>query len=242
MKLSIIIPVYNEEKTVAQLLEKVAKISMPNIEKEVIIVDDGSTDATEKEISSMMQKFSGRNIHMKKLKHKKNLGKGTAIRTGLKFANGDYIIIQDADLEYDPKNIQELIKPIRANKSQVIYGTRLRRMPNLYRDERTLRFLLHYIGNKMLSLITSALFLTWITDMESGHKLFPRKALEKITLRARGFDFEPEITAKLLKNKYKIIEIPITTDPRGYKEGKKLQTFRDGFRALWTLIKYRFID
>mgnify|MGYP001607567106 FL=1 len=124
----------------------------------------------------------------------------------------------------------------------MVYGTRLKRMPNFSRDERNLRFLLHYIGNKFLSLITSILYGQWISDMETGYKLFPKSALDGIRLNSKGFDFEPEITAKLLKKGFKIQEVPITTNPRGYSEGKKLNTFKDGTIALFTLLKCRFID
>ena len=134
------------------------------------------------------------------------------------------------------------MKPILNGTSKVVYGTRLNRLPSFSREERTPQFLLHYLGNKFLSLLTSILYGQWITDMETCYKLFPRKAVENMKLNARGFEFEPEITAKLLKKGYKILEIPISTKPRGYDEGKKLNTFRDGTIALWSLLKYRFVD
>lgn len=140
------------------------------------------------------------------------------------------------------KDIEKLVKPILEGKSKVVYGTRLKRLPSFSKEERTPQFLLHYFGNKLLSLITSALYGQWITDMETCYKLFPRKAVENMKLNARGFEFEPEITAKLLKKGYKILEIPISTNPRGYDEGKKLSTLKDGPIALWSLIKYRFTD
>ncbi|MFH1832972.1 MAG: glycosyltransferase family 2 protein [Candidatus Levyibacteriota bacterium] len=238
MKLSIIIPVYNEEGTVAEILKRVTALNIPGVNKEVIITDDGSTDATASIISNLKSQIS----NLKIIYHKKNQGKGAAVRTGIKHASGDYILIQDADLEYNPKDIIRLLIPVKDKIAQVVYGTRLNRMPNFTRDEREPRFLLHYLGNKALSFITSLLYGQWITDMETCYKLFPKKSLEKIKLNSKSFDFEPEITAKLLKNGYKILEIPITTNPRGYKEGKKLNTFRDGSIALWTLMKYRFFD
>jgi dolichol-phosphate mannosyltransferase len=238
MKLSILIPVYNEEKTVALVLERVSKVIINGVEKEIIVIDDGSTDATASEISNAKHQLS----NIKKLKHKKNLGKGMAVRTGLQKATGDYIVIQDADLEYNPKDIAKLFKPIKEGKAQVVYGTRLKRLPNFSRDERTSQFLLHYAGNKFLSLVTSILYFGWITDMESCYKVFPKKALAGMILHAKGFELEPEITAKLLKRGYKIFEVPIATNPRGYDAGKKLNAFTDGPKALWTLIKYRFID
>src|SRR6266480_4070752 len=232
-KLSIIIPVYNEEKTVVQILKKVLSTKLPVRLVEYIVVDDGSKDNSKFKIQSLKSK------KIKLLLHKKNLGKGAAVRTGLKYATGDYIIIQDADLEYNPKDIGKLIHAITKEKP-IVYGTRLKRLPNFARDERTPVFLLHYIGNKFLSLFTSVLYHNWITDMECCYKLVPREALKDITLRARGFEFEPEITAKLFKKGYKIAEVPITTKPRSYGEGKKIYAIRDGTKALWTLLKYRF--
>lgn len=238
MKLTIIIPVYNEEKTIEQVLKQVSVLRIPQVSIEMIVVDDGSTDSTAKVIAN--QKLKRKNF--KFLQHNKNVGKGGAVKTGIDSATGDYIVIQDADLEYNPKDIGRLIVPIIEKKSQVVYGTRLKRLPNLSREERTLRFLIHYFGNRFLSLLTTLLYGQWITDMETCYKLFPREAMKKIKLFARGFEFEPEITAKLLKRKYRILEIPIATKPRGYKEGKKLDTVRDGTIALYTLLKYRFFD
>ncbi|MDP3988177.1 MAG: glycosyltransferase family 2 protein [Candidatus Levybacteria bacterium] len=235
MKLSIIIPAYNEEKTIPTVLEKLDSIKIPGVTKEIIVVDDGSTDAS----ASVISKFKS---NFKFIQHKKNQGKGAAVRTGIKNSTGDYILIQDADLEYNPQDITKLVKPILNKSAQVVYGTRLSRMPNFSRDERTLRFFAHYLGNKFLSLVTSFLYGKWVTDMETGYKLFPKKAVENIKLNSRSFNFEPEITSKLLKQGYKILEIPISTNPRGYEEGKKLNTFRDGTIALLTLLKYRFLD
>lgn len=236
MKLSIIVPVFNEEKTVTSILKALEKLVIPSVTKEVIVVNDGSTDTTAAKIKN--SKFA----NFKFFQHKKNQGKGAAVITGIKNATGDYIIIQDADLEYDPQLILKLIVPIKKGEAKVVYGTRLKRMPNLKAEERTSQFLLHYFGNRFLSLVTSILYGQWITDMETCYKLFPRTALNKVKLNARGFEFEPEVTAKLLKRKYKIMEIPITAKPRGYDEGKKLNTLRDGSKALWFLIKYRFTD
>jgi len=238
MKLSIIIPVFNEEKTIARAIEEVKELSIEGIEKEVIVVDDGSTDGTASEISKL--KSSSANI--KCIRHNKNQGKGAAISTGIKNASGDYVIIQDADLEYHPTEIKKLIAPIIEKKAEVVYGTRLNRLPNFSKDEKKPLFLIHYLGNRCLSLLTSILYGQWVTDMETCYKLFPKNALNKIVLRARRFDFEPEITSKLLKKGYKILEIPITTNPRGYAQGKKLHTIRDGTIALWTLLKYRFVN
>ncbi|MDO8658791.1 MAG: glycosyltransferase family 2 protein [Candidatus Levybacteria bacterium] len=238
MKLSIIIPVFNEEKTISEILRRVDRVEIPGVKKQIIVVNDGSTDATKSEINNSKLKIQNFEI----FNHTKNQGKGAAVKTGIRNATGDFIIIQDADLEYDPKDIEKLMKPIITGKNEVVYGTRLNRLPRFSRDERTPRFLLHYLGNKFLSLLTSIIYGNWITDMETCYKLFPTKAARKMNLNARGFEFEPEITAKLLKSGYKICEVPIGTNPRGYSEGKKLSTFKDGFKTLWSLMKYKFVD
>lgn len=239
MKLSILIPVFNEEKTVGNVLEKMNKISFPGVLTEIIVIDDGSTDDSASIVLKVIKSSSSKVVF---LQHQKNLGKGAAVRTGLQKATGEYVIIQDADLEYDPKQIKTLLKPIQKGKAAVVYGTRLKRLPNFSRDEKNPLFLLHYIGNRFLSLITSILYLQWLTDMETCYKIFPRKVFDKVPLRARGFELEPEITAKLLKKGYTIYEVSIVTTPRGYAEGKKIHAVRDGSRALWSLVKYRFVD
>ncbi|MBI5045142.1 MAG: glycosyltransferase family 2 protein [Candidatus Levybacteria bacterium] len=239
MKLSIIIPVYNEEKTISEVVREVNDVVIPEVKKEIIIVNDCSTDNTE----SVLNKIKQASKDLIIINHEKNKGKGAAVRTGFSHATGDYVIIQDADLEYNPQDFKKLIKPIVKGEAQVVYGTRLKKMPDLsgHGTMSKTRFLLHFFGNRFLSLITSILYLQWITDMETCYKIFPRKFLKKVTLNGEGFNFEPEITAKLVKSGYKIVELPITTKPRGYNEGKKLQTFPEGFSALWTLLKYRFV-
>lgn len=238
MKLSVIVPVFNEEKTISQVLEKVNQVVIEGVKKQVIIINDGSTDRTKNEIES----FVKNRPEIKVIHHPENQGKGAAVITGIKNATGDFIIIQDADLEYNPEDIRKIVRPILNGSSEVVYGTRLKRLPKFSRDERTPRFLLHYIGNKFLSLLTSTFYGQWITDMETCYKLFSKKSIQGIRLNARGFEFEPEITSKLLRKGYKILEIPISTNPRGYNEGKKLNTLRDGIIALWSLLKYRFFD
>jgi len=235
MKLSIIIPVFNEEKTIGTVIEKVYNLKIKGASKEIVVVDDGSTDTTATEIKKLKLKIK----NFEFFRHKKNMGKGAAVKTAIENATGDYIIIQDADLEYDVNDIPRLFSNIKG-KRDVIYGTRLNRLPNLKKEERRIRFLIHYLGNRFLSLLTSILYGQWITDMETCYKLFPKKVLSNIPLNSRGFEFEPEITAKLLKQNYKIMEIPIKTNPRDMKEGKKLRTFRDGVKALYTLFLYRF--
>lgn len=238
MKLSIIIPVYNEEKTIAKMLEKVDMLELEGVQKEVIIVNDGSKDNTQKRIEDYLKKSATK---MKFFNRPRNEGKGSGVIFGIQQATGEYCIIQDADLEYNPEEIKKLIRLV-GDEPSVVYGTRLKRLPHFFKEEKRLRFLVHYLGNKFLSLVTSTLYGQWITDMETCYKLFPTKAAKSMTLNARGFEFEPEITAKLLKGGYTISEVPITTTPRGYEEGKKLNTVRDGIKALVTLIKYRFVN
>lgn len=238
MKLSILIPVFNEEKTVREVVEAVYQVKIPHVQKEIIIINDASTDKTKEEIKKVQRKYPDVIV----VTHTHNQGKGAAIRTALGVTTGEYIVIQDADLEYNPQEIKKLVAHRENTDVQVVYGTRLHRLPHLHGEERTFRFLLHFLGNRFLSLLTSILYGQWLTDMETCYKLFPKNALEGILLRAKGFEFEPEITAKLLKKGYTIHEVPITATPRGYKEGKKLRTVRDGAKALWHTIKYRFTD
>lgn len=239
MKLSIIIPVFNEEKTITSVLGRLQELSLGKVGKEVIIVDDGSADKTAEKIKKFIS--SGRKKEFHFYKHITNQGKGAAVKTGIEKASGDYVVIQDADLEYNPKDILRLLDAVH-NGLDVVYGTRLKRLPHFQKEERTGRFIVHYIGNKFLSLVTSVLYGQWLTDMETCYKLFPRKTALKMNLQARGFEFEPEITARLIKKGYQIHEVPISTNPRSYTEGKKLDTFKDGRKALWTLFKYRFVD
>ncbi len=246
MKLSIIIPVFNEEKTIIPVLQKLILLQMPrHVQHEMLVVDDGSTDFTVSKIEEYIKNPSAKlRVKREKIlfyKHKKNAGKGAAIKTGIEKATGDYIIIQDADLEYNPKDILTLLQEVISNKRDVVYGTRLKRLPHFNKEEKTGRFLLHYIGNRFLSFVTSALYGQWITDMETCYKLFPKSAAVRMHLLAKGFEFEPEITVKLIKAGYRIYEVPIQTKPRSYAEGKKLDAIRDGKKALWILLKYRFV-
>lgn len=237
MKLSILIPVYNEEKTVSVVLDSLNNLKLKNIDKEIIVIDDGSKDKTPDILKKSKKKYPNIIIFT----HEKNKGKGGAIQTGLKRATGDIILIQDADLEYNPKDIPMLIKPIIDKKAKVVYGTRLRNAPVFFGDNKT-PLLLHFLGNKFLSLVTTLLYGSVITDMETGYKVFTKKALGGINLKSRSFDMEPEITAKILKKGIRILELDIDTNPRSYEEGKKIRPVKDGSIALWTLIKYRFIN
>lgn len=228
--MSIIIPVYNEAATLNEIVDRVLAVDLSAIDftKELIIVDDASTDDSWNLIEARQTDFA----HI--TRHEENRGKGAAIRTGLKFVTGDYIIVQDADLEYDPYEYVNLLMPIVKGKAEVVYGSR-------FTGERRNMFLHHWIGNRFLTMMTNILYGTTLSDMETCYKLFSRKALENITLRSDRFNFEPEITAKILKKKIRIYETPISYTGREYTEGKKI-TWRDGFSALWTIIKFRFLN
>ena len=236
MKLSVIIPVFNEEKTISEILKKVKLVKLPyKMEKEIIVIDDGSKDNSKFKIQS--SKFKG----IKLISHPKNLGKGASVRSGLNVASGDYIIIQDADLEYDPSYYPLLLKPILENKTYIVYGTRLKNYPLKFwgRDKTVLPT--HLIANRFLTGLTNLLYNSNLTDMETCYKVFTCISLKGIKLESSRFDFEPEITAKFLKKGYQIIEIPIETKPRTYKQGKKIG-FWDGVKAVFTILKYKFVD
>jgi glycosyltransferase involved in cell wall biosynthesis len=231
MKLSIIIPVYNEEKTLLKIIGKIKKVNLGNITKELIIVDDCSTDKT----PEILNKLNHKSIKI--FFHQKNQGKGSAIRTGLKHATGNIILIQDADLEYDPAEYPKLLKPIIENKTKVVYGSRLEKI----KQNLTNMYKLHYIGNEFLTAVTNILYGSKITDMETCYKVFRKEVIQNIKLKAKRFDFEPEITAKILKKGYKIKEVSIDFAARKFDEGKKI-TWVDGIQALYYLIKYRFMN
>ena len=226
-KITILIPVYNEVNTLEEILNKVENTDFCGLEKEIILIDDCSTDGT-KEIYS---KFS-----YKVLYHNVNKGKGAALRTGFKEANGDIIIIQDADLEYDPRDYKDLIRLVLEDKADVVYGTRLTGV----KPSRAFMFH-HLLGNKFLTFVTNLLYCTTLTDMETCYKCFRADFVKDIKIHSNRFDFEPEITAKILKKGARLYELPISYYGREYKEGKKI-TWKDGIYALWTLIKYRFVD
>lgn len=240
MKLSIIVPVFNEEKTVAKLLKKVASVSLSKkMKREILVVDDGSNDNSRLKIKNAKVQYNIKELKL--IEHKINKGKGAAVRTGIKKASGDIILIQDADLEYDPGDYPRLLKPILDGKTEVVYGSRLKNYPLKLFGKKKTPLIAHYLGNKFLTLITNMIYGNGLTDMETCYKVFTKKSIKNIVFRSNKFDFEPEITAKILKRGYKIYEVPIKVKPRGYDEGKKI-TWKDGFIAIWTLIKYRFTD
>ncbi len=225
MELTVIIPVYNEKKTLPELLNRVN--SQP-FEKQIILIDDHSSDGTKEYIESLSQS------HYKKLYHARNSGKGAAVRTAQKYVEGDIVIIQDADLEYQPDDFSNLIKPIQNGDADVVYGSRFLGPHRVF-------YFWHYFGNKLLSFMTNLLYNTILTDMECGYKAFRRDVFQSFTIRSNRFDLEPELTAKTFKRRLRVVEIPITYYGRGYSEGKKI-TWRDFFPALWAIIKYRFVD
>lgn len=231
MKLSVIIPVYNEEKTVKTVLNRVKGVNLKGITKEIIVIDDFSTDGTR----GILKKIKGKSIKI--LRHSKNMGKGAAIRTGLKHATGDVILIQDADLEYSPSEYPKLLEPILKRKADVVYGSRI----EVIKKNLKKMYKIHYIGNLFLTSLTNLLYGASITDMETGYKVFRKGVVKGINLRARRFDFEPEITAKILKRGHKIYEVPISFAGRKFDEGKKI-TWIDGVKAAFYLLKYRFAD
>lgn len=237
-KLSIIIPVFNEEKTIGEILKRVKAATLPaGMQKEIIVIDDGSTDKTWKVLSE----FRIDNLKFKILRHKKNKGKGAAVRTGIKNSSGDFIIIQDADLEYDPQDYIRLLNPILQKKTKVVFGSRLINYPLKLRGRNKTVLPLHLIANHFLTFLVNFLYRANLTDMETCYKLFSKEVLNKINLESKGFDIEPEITIKTLKLGYDIYEVPINIKPRTYEEGKKIG-FSDGVKAVWTILKYRFLD
>ncbi len=235
VKLTVIVPAYNERETIEEILQRVRQVPVDiegvGVEKEIIVVDDGSTDGTREILSRLAEEWTDIRVLM----HERNQGKGAAIRTALEHATGDYIVIQDADLEYDPRDYSELLRPLLEGKADVVYGSRF------LGPHRAFLFL-HYLGNKFLNLVTNILYDTILTDMETCYKMFRADVIKGIPLKARGFEFEPEVTAKVLKRGYRVFEVPISYSGRDFEEGKKIHPWKDGLRALWTLIKYRFVD
>lgn len=227
MKISVIIPVFNEEKTLKEIYRRVKATNLPD---EIILVDDGSTDGSSDILRDICKEKIARCVFQKE-----NRGKGAAVKAGLNAASGDVFIIQDADLEYDPREYSNLIQPIKEGIAEVVYGSRF-----LGGARRPIMFW-HMVANKILTFITNLLYNNIISDMETGYKVFTREAIQGIEINARRFDFEPEFTAKILKKKRRIYEVPIAFNPRDYSEGKKIG-FWDAVIALWTLVKYRFVD
>jgi len=227
MNLSVVIPVYNEEHNIREILRRVQATKLA---KEIVVVDDGSQDGTRE----ILKKMDGKG-KVRVILHERNKGKGAAVVTGLNAAKGDVLLIQDADLEYDPRDYPALLQPIHEGVADVVYGSRFLGSPH------RVTMFWHLVANKLLTLMTNILYNTILTDMETGYKVFRRKVIEDMNLRAKRFDFEPEFTAKALKRNYRIFEVPISFNPRDYSQGKKIK-LRDAFEAVWTLLKYRFVE
>lgn len=228
MLITVVIPVFNEVKTISTILERVEEVRLPFI-KEIIIVDDCSTDGTREILQSLA---TNGDKNLKIIYHDKNQGKGAALRSGFVLANGEIVIIQDADLEYDPQEYPKLIKPILDGKADVVYGSRFSGSG----PHRVLYFW-HYVGNTFLTLLSNMCTNLNLTDMETCYKAFRKEVLEKIDIREKRFGFEPEITAKVAKLRCRIYEVGISYSGRSYSEGKKIN-WRDGVGALWCIVKY----
>jgi glycosyltransferase involved in cell wall biosynthesis len=223
--LTVITPVYNERSTLAEVIRRMRAVDLPLV-LQIIVVDDGSSDGSDKVLGALEDST------VRLIRHGHNQGKGAAIRTGLAEARGDLILIQDADLEYDPNDWPRLLEPALRGKARVVYGSR-------FTGERKNMLPLHWVGNRLLSLTTNVLYSSTLSDMETCYKLFDAQVLEGLTIVSNRFDFEPEITAKVLRRGHRIYEVPISYAGREPHEGKKI-TWRDGFSALWALLKFRF--
>jgi glycosyltransferase involved in cell wall biosynthesis len=228
MKISVVMPVYNEVDTIEEIISRVNSAAM---DKEIIVVDDFSTDGTRERLEENIQ---GQN-NLKVLYHDRNKGKGAALRTGFASLTGDVVIIQDADLEYDPIDYPKLLEPIIDGRADVVYGSRFLGGPH------RVLFFWHYVGNKLLTLLSNALTNLNLTDIETCYKVFRSKILKDIDFKSNRFGFEPEFTAKISKMKLRIYEVPISYSGRTYSEGKKI-TWKDGFMALFQIIWYRLFD
>lgn len=230
-KITILIPIFNEVNTLRLILQKIDEVSFCDLEKEIILIDDYSTDGTRDILKELEQTSADK---YKIYYHDKNMGKGASLRTGFGHVTGDIVIIQDADLEYNPSDYEPLIKLLVDGKADVVYGSR-------FLNEKSEFMLLSKLANKFLTFVTNVLYGVKLTDMETCYKAFKTDFIKGIQVKANRFDFEPEITAKVLKKGAKLIELPVLYNAREYDEGKKI-TWKDGVHAVWTLVKFRFSD
>jgi glycosyltransferase involved in cell wall biosynthesis len=230
INLSVVIPCYNEEKTISVIVERIK--AQKNLLIEIIIIDDYSNDNTLNELSKIAQIYPD----IKIVRHEKNMGKGSALKSGIKLATGNIILIQDADLEYNPNDYKNLLQPFLETDADVVYGTRFKGGSYV-----RLHFFWHYLANKILTTLTNVVTNLNMSDMETGYKLFKSEVIKKINLKENSFGIEPEITVKLAKNKFIFYEVPISYNGRSYQEGKKI-TFLDAIKAIFCIFKYRFFD
>jgi len=233
VKLSVVMPVYNERSTLEEIVRRVAAVDV-GMPKEIIMVDDGSSDGTRDLYDKIRSSYPEGTIRI--LLHEKNQGKGAALRTGFAEATGDFVLVQDADLEYDPKDYLRLLGPILDGRADVVYGSRF-----VGSEEHRVLFFWHMVGNRFLTLMSNALTNLNLTDMETCYKVFRREVLQTIQIKSNRFDFEPEITAKVAKGKWRIYEVGISYSGRDYAEGKKIG-FKDAVAAVYTIIRYRFFN
>lgn len=224
IRLSVIVPAYNEEQTITEILSRIRAVDIP---KEILVVDDYSTDRTRE-----LLKDEARQPNTRVFFHRRNMGKGGAVRTGLQNASGDIVIIQDADLEYDPRDYKQLIRPIREGRAQAVYGSR-------FLGEHKAMYFWHAMGNKFLTLVTNVLYDSTLTDMETCYKVFTREIADTLEITQDRWGIDPEITAKILRQGYRIYEVPISYTGREFWEGKKI-SWKDGFVILWTLVRFRW--
>jgi glycosyltransferase involved in cell wall biosynthesis len=232
LKLSVLIPAYNEEESIRELLARVRAVTLEGFdEREIIVVDDCSTDGT----PGLLAAEQAAHDDVRLFHHTGNQGKGAAVRTALEHATGDVMLVQDADLEYDPRDYPALLRPILEGRAQAVYGSRFLGGP------RRTMFFWHSVGNQLFTLVANILFDTILSDVETCYKVFTREVADQIQLKSARWGFDPEITAKILKRGYRIYEVPISYAGREYHEGKKI-TWRDAFVVLWTLLKYRLLD
>lgn len=229
-KLSVVVPVFNEKNTVSEIINRILSAPSNDLEKEIIIIDDASTDGTREILQNL-----NHNSHIKVVHHDKNQGKGAALRTGFNHVTGDIIIVQDADLEYDPKEYPILLSPILENKADVVFGSRFHAGPR-----RALLFW-HYFGNLFLTFFSNLLNNLNLSDMETGYKMFTRNVMDNLHIRSDRFGFEPEFTAKVARKNWRIYEVPISYNGRSYAEGKKI-SWKDGVRAIFAIVWFRFFD
>ncbi len=228
MKVSIVIPVYNEESTIEEIVRRV--LSSP-LEKEIIIVDDGSTDKTRTHLGEIAKTEP----HIRMIFHERNQGKAAALRSGFKEITGDFVLIQDADLEYNPGDYDKLLEPLLDGRADVVFGSRFLGGPH------RVLFFWHYVGNKLLTLVSNMMYNINLSDMETGYKAFRKKILDKIVFRSNRFGFEPEFTAKVAKRGFRIYEVPISYSGRTYDEGKKI-TWLDGLKGIFFILWFRLFD